>query len=748
MRIGVIGWYGHGNAGDERILYCLKRFLGGHQYLVTSGFGNAAKRLEQLNACDYVLMGGGGLILRGLNKYAELIEQITPPLGCVGISVEACHEDNQTFIDVLKDKSEYILVRDQESCDLLGSHSKVVVSSDLSFLYPFEVVDPPGADVCGVNLRNWYFRRCEHDPESYAQAMRSVKRDPSIEENYHGPKWEPAKAVDTIAGRFSKVVPVPLYFGGNSESDHVLLRTLFDAVDETISFQDAYRVCRYFIGMRLHSVIFACQMGIPFASLSYQPKNERFCRALDLEKLSVDLFHAGELDDAITILQDSHEDLRERLLDFRERACADIRSKMSDVRKQVLARSTAGGIVSAKQARVCGAEDRSVPSTPRVSVVLPTYNDLRFLPGAIDSVLGQSFQDFELVVVNDGSTDGTKAYLDGFNDPRVRVIHQENRRLPEALNAGFRAARGDLLTWTSADNYCAPGFLEHLVGALEAYPEAGFAYSDFANIDKDGQVISVRENPSLTYHDLLAGNPGVASFMYRRACQDKVGYYDPSMECAEDWDYWLRILEHFETVYVPQVLYHYRRHEDGMSQRMPERVYRASRRVFDKAMERRNHKVDLRELYPAIRLCRCEELAMFHAGLDFGARLLQSRFADPAVAVRVLEQVRGRESRTVHVISNLAVAYARLGQWDHVLPLLREMMGHTEDGRVLGVCRAIIAAQRADDPQSLAEVMLFRPDRRNSELFQIEAQAKCRACLTRLADGKGRAMPCRFRQTR
>ncbi|MBN2133944.1 MAG: glycosyltransferase [Sedimentisphaerales bacterium] len=361
---------------------------------------------------------------------------------------------------------------------------------------------------------------------------------------------------------------------------------------------------------------------------------------------------------------------------------------------------------------------------PKVSIVLPTYNDLRFLPGAIESVLGQSFQDFELVVVNDGSTDGTKAYLDGLNDPRVRVIHQENRRLPEALNAGFRAARGDLLTWTSADNYCAPGFLEHLVGALEAYPEAGFAYSDFANIDKDGQIISVRENPSLTYHDLLAGNPGVASFMYRRACQDKVGYYDPSMECAEDWDYWLRILEHFETVYVPQVLYHYRRHEDGMSQRLPERVYRASRRVFDKAMERRNREVDLRELYPAIRLCRCEELAMSHAGLDFGGRLLQSRFADPAVAVRVLEQVRGRESRMVHVTSNLAVAYARLGQWDHVLPLLREMMGHTEDGRVLDVCRAIIAAQRADDPQLLAEVTLFRPDRKGSELFQSEAQKR------------------------
>lgn len=359
---------------------------------------------------------------------------------------------------------------------------------------------------------------------------------------------------------------------------------------------------------------------------------------------------------------------------------------------------------------------------PKVSVILPTYNHLRFLPPAIDSVLGQDFQDFELVIVNDGSTDGTKEYLDGLDDPRIRVVHQENRRLPEALNAGFQVAQGEMLTWISADNHCAPGFLGHLAGALEAYPEAGFAYSAFANIDADGNAISIRENQSLTYHDILVGNPGVASFMYRRTCQDKVGYYDASVECAEDWDYWVRILEHFETVYVPQVLYHYRRHGDTMSQRMPEEVRRASRKVFDNAMRRRNYDVDLIGLYPAIRLCRDKEMARFHAGLDFGARLLRSPFADLAVAIKVFAQMRREKIGDLHVASNLAVAYARLGRWDQTLPLLREMMGHTKDQRVLEVCRAIINAQRADDSQLLRDVTVFSPDRERSELFQIEAR--------------------------
>src|SRR5262249_10919089 len=103
---------------------------------------------------------------------------------------------------------------------------------------------------------------------------------------------------------------------------------------------------------------------------------------------------------------------------------------------------------------------------PRVSVVLPVYNHLRFLPEAIRSVLAQTYRDFELVIVTDGSPDGTKEYLDALTDPRIVVVHQENRRLPGALNTGFAHARGELLTWVSADNHCAPLFLEALVGAL------------------------------------------------------------------------------------------------------------------------------------------------------------------------------------------------------------------------------------------------------------------------------------------
>ena len=152
-------------------------------------------------------------------------------------------------------------------------------------------------------------------------------------------------------------------------------------------------------------------------------------------------------------------------------------------------------------------------SEPRVSVVLPTYNQLAFLPLAIESLQHQTFADFELVIVNDGSTDGTDAYLRGLDDPRIRLIEQANAGLPQALNAGFRTARGELLTWTSSDNYCAPLYLEALVGALDAFPEAALAVSAFAWVDELGRIERVTRDQDLSYRSFLCSNPGVASFL-------------------------------------------------------------------------------------------------------------------------------------------------------------------------------------------------------------------------------------------
>lgn len=387
-------------------------------------------------------------------------------------------------------------------------------------------------------------------------------------------------------------------------------------------------------------------------------------------------------------------------------------------------------VIAAPHANLHGPKPTSEGKRPTVSVVLPTYNHMQFLPKAIDSVLGQTRSDLELIVVNDGSTDGTREYLDSLKDPRIRVIHQENKRLPAALNTGFRAARGELLTWISADNYCAPAFLETFVAALEAHPGAGFAYSAYADINEHGVVTDIRQDQDLSYHKMLTSNSGVASFMYRRICQENVGLYDPALEGAEDWDYWLRILEHFETVYIPEVLYYYRRHENGMTKRMPRKVVQASRQVFAKTLERRNHNLDLSELYPTIRLCQDQRLAEFHACFDLGTSLLRSPFAYVTMAVQFLEKAHRMAPDSVHVTSNLAVAHARLGQWEQTLPLLRLMMTDVRDEDVLTICQAVVKARQTNNPESLSDIQLFAPDKKHVELFQLERRSKRVFCPT------------------
>ncbi len=359
---------------------------------------------------------------------------------------------------------------------------------------------------------------------------------------------------------------------------------------------------------------------------------------------------------------------------------------------------------------------------PQVSMVLPTYNHLRFLPQAVGSVLSQSFTDFELIIVNDGSTDGTGAYLDTLKDPRVRVIHQANKHLPEALNAGFRAAHGDLLTWVSADNYCAPMFLERLVSALDANPNVGLVYSAFANIDEHDQITSQVHCPDMNYRRLLLQfqDTGMASFMYRRTCQEKVGFYDPALEGAEDWDMWLRIAEFFDTVYVPDILYYYRRHPDSLTKTASQRVFQAALRTFQNALNR----LRLERLYPSLDKCEDQPTAQFHAFFDLATGILKTKFsAQTQGACKFLEKARSLRPDSLEVTSNLAVAYSRSGQWSAAVPLLRQM-SNAQDPKVLRLCRRIIEAYNTGRPESLASADLFETDESSSELFQLEQQRK------------------------
>ncbi len=204
---------------------------------------------------------------------------------------------------------------------------------------------------------------------------------------------------------------------------------------------------------------------------------------------------------------------------------------------------------------------------PYVSVVLPTYNQAQFLPDALDSILRQTWKDYELIVVNDGSTDETPDILNNYQARYgFTLIHQENQKLPRALNTGFRRAKGHYLTWTSSDNMMGATMLTTLVATLDHHPAIGMVYADWDVIDKEGKTLGTVNTFDYDRHLLMRINYINACFMYRRICQEAVGLYDPDYIYAEDWEYWWRVSTQFKLMRVPKALYKYRVHGASLTE--------------------------------------------------------------------------------------------------------------------------------------------------------------------------------------
>ncbi len=209
---------------------------------------------------------------------------------------------------------------------------------------------------------------------------------------------------------------------------------------------------------------------------------------------------------------------------------------------------------------------------PKVSIVLPTYNQARYLPRALDSIFAQTFRDFELIVVNDGSTDETASILASYQQMHdFALIEQENKGLPTALNVGFAQARGEYLTWTSSDNVMMPEMLEVLVQALDENPGVGLVYADWYVVDEQDQVLAIARTIDYDRFLLLRDNYINACFLYRRECAEKVGLYDVDFMYCEDWDYWLRMARFYKMMHIDQILYQYRIHEDSLTSALANR---------------------------------------------------------------------------------------------------------------------------------------------------------------------------------
>ena len=206
---------------------------------------------------------------------------------------------------------------------------------------------------------------------------------------------------------------------------------------------------------------------------------------------------------------------------------------------------------------------------------MSVYNGEKFVAEAIESVLAQSYEDLELICVNDGSTDRSQEIIDGFSDPRLKSIVQENAGPSAARNCGIKASSGSYLAFLDCDDIYLPFSVEKRVSYIKASPERVFVHADFVLIDEFGNLIanSLKEWKGINslsgqcFKKLFIDGTTIlpSSVMIKKKIFDRVGLFDELFFRAEDYDLWLRISYYYPISFLNEPLAKYRLHSQSLS---------------------------------------------------------------------------------------------------------------------------------------------------------------------------------------
>jgi glycosyltransferase involved in cell wall biosynthesis len=206
---------------------------------------------------------------------------------------------------------------------------------------------------------------------------------------------------------------------------------------------------------------------------------------------------------------------------------------------------------------------------PLVSVIIPTYNHAHYLCEAVDSVLSQDYDDYEIIVVDDGSTDNTGQVLASYGS-KVRCIYQRNQGLATARNTGIKAARGEYIALLDADDLYKPDYISTLTSIMSSNPHAHAIHCASRFVDKNNKTLPQTAGrivtPDTLYPTLLHGNfiPPLCMFVSSK-CYKNLGYFDTNLPVVEDWDLWLRLAREYCVISTSKILARYRVVHNSMS---------------------------------------------------------------------------------------------------------------------------------------------------------------------------------------
>jgi glycosyltransferase involved in cell wall biosynthesis len=223
-----------------------------------------------------------------------------------------------------------------------------------------------------------------------------------------------------------------------------------------------------------------------------------------------------------------------------------------------------------------------VSTSPTVSICIASYNHARFLPAMLDGLLSQTFRDFEIVVVDDGSTDNSLEVLQGCADQNPEIMRvythpgARNLGISATCNLGFEKSRGKYWCPHASDDVSYPDRLERQVAFLESHPDVGWVYGIADLIDENGALLGTQFGSDLSsctdlVENFIWENPIVApTTMIRRDCALRIGLFDEAV-LYSDWEYWIRLAAHYPPAFIPGAMVKYRVHQGNTSLGIPRR---------------------------------------------------------------------------------------------------------------------------------------------------------------------------------
>lgn len=238
--------------------------------------------------------------------------------------------------------------------------------------------------------------------------------------------------------------------------------------------------------------------------------------------------------------------------------------------------------------------------SPLISVVIPVYNGSNYMREAVESVLAQTYTNYEILLIDDGSKDNTweiiQEYVQKYPD-KIRGFHKENGGVSTALNLGIAEMKGEWFAWLSHDDLWLPEKLEKQVAFMNLCPSGGLYYSGYYYINETGDILEAKDGaffPSSINVAVLLGKNYIngITVLIRKDCLDAVGGFDTQYRCVQDWDLWIKIALKYDIYLLPEKLAKNRLHSSQTGAKIPKKCLK--------------EEVELRKKYS--RMCNVDEV--------------------------------------------------------------------------------------------------------------------------------------------